>query len=296
MIGVFNSIDHTVPTNAGSFRRIERAAARGLRGRHSAPSHELLGGDHQPRRPRHQRRAAGVRRDSATAIGLAEGGPCIPPSAAVISGIDPRSRRRRSSTRSSSPAAGGAGPPQRDGWLTICHVGNAGMRYIDSVELDEIHHPILGQRRRIIADSEGAGRFRGAPGARIEYGPVGGDIEVGYIADGTIKTAQGAAGGLRGAPGPASGAAARRQLRGARRVRRSGSRRANASSRSTPAAAGSARRSSAVEKGQRDVAEGWITAARARDVYGVVLDGDGHVDTAATAARRRTMAARSGLA
>jgi N-methylhydantoinase B len=36
----------------------------------------------------------------------------------------------------------------------------------------------------------------------------------------------------------------------------------------------------------RDVAEGWISAVRARDVYGVVLDGDGAVMVAETAAAR----------
>jgi N-methylhydantoinase B len=35
-----------------------------------------------------------------------------------------------------------------------------------------------------------------------------------------------------------------------------------------------------------DVAEGWISAARARDVYGVVIDELGHIDGEATRALR----------
>jgi N-methylhydantoinase B len=35
-----------------------------------------------------------------------------------------------------------------------------------------------------------------------------------------------------------------------------------------------------------DIAEGWITAARATAIYGVVLDPSGQVDVVATIARR----------
>ena len=41
---------------------------------------------------------------------------------------------------------------------------------------------------------------------------------------------------------------------------------------------------------QKDVAEGWITRERARDVYGVIIDADGAVDADATAVRRAGMA------
>ena len=45
---------------------------------------------------------------------------------------------------------------------------------------------------------------------------------------------------------------------------------------------------------QKDVAEGWITRERARDVYGVIIDADGAVDADATAVRRAEMAGRMG--
>ena len=53
-----------------------------------------------------------------------------------------------------------AGTPSTDGWLTILHVGNAGMCYQDSMEIDELRHPILVHARRLMPDTEGAGRFR----------------------------------------------------------------------------------------------------------------------------------------
>ena len=43
--------------------------------------------------------------------------------------------------------------------------------YRDSVEIDEQKYPIIYKTARLLTDSGGAGRFRGAPGARVEYGP-----------------------------------------------------------------------------------------------------------------------------
>ena len=41
---------------------------------------------------------------------------------------------------------------------------------------------------------------------------------------------------------------------------------------------------------RHDVADGWVSAERARDTYGVVLATDGSVDETATAARREELA------
>jgi N-methylhydantoinase B len=42
------------------------------------------------------------------------------------------------------------------------------------------------------------------------------------------------------------------------------------------------------EKVRRDVAEGWVSIERARDVYRVAIGDGGEVDAAATAALRRS--------
>ena len=42
----------------------------------------------------------------------------------------------------------------------------AGLMYRDSVEIDEQKYPIIYKGVRLLADTGGAGRFRGAPGAR----------------------------------------------------------------------------------------------------------------------------------
>ena len=58
MVGIFNALPHTVPPNAGAFRRIDVKLRRGcVVGIPGAPDF-LLGGHHQRRRPHRQRRAA----------------------------------------------------------------------------------------------------------------------------------------------------------------------------------------------------------------------------------------------
>ena len=57
------------------------------------------------------------------------------PSCGVVSGIDPRSGRRFVN-QVFLGFTGGAGAPTTDGWLTIAHVGNAGLCFIDAVEIE----------------------------------------------------------------------------------------------------------------------------------------------------------------
>jgi N-methylhydantoinase B len=90
----------------------------------------------------------------------------------------------------------GAGAPYQDAWLTMLHVGNGGMCFIDSVELDEVYTPIHVYTRRLIPDSEGAGRYRGAPGIEVEFGPVDCRMEAGFVHDGNIHVPEGARAGL----------------------------------------------------------------------------------------------------
>ncbi len=90
LIGLFNSIDHTIPHNQGSFRRV-RVLLRencvvGI------PRHPVSCsvGDDQPLEPGRQPRAARDGPTSATGWGLAEVGGGMSPSEAVISGHDQR--------------------------------------------------------------------------------------------------------------------------------------------------------------------------------------------------------------
>jgi N-methylhydantoinase B len=298
LIGVFNGIrDHGVPPNAGSFRRVDiklrenctvgiprhpfscSVATTNLADRVSSPVQRAIA-------------------ELADGFGMAEGGPIFPPAGGVISGNDPRRDDASFVNQVHLGLTGGAAGPVADGWITTIHVGNAGMCRLDGVEVDELEHPIRIRERRLLADTEGAGTFRGAPGIRVELGPIERcHMRLFYTADGMINVAQGTRGG--GAGGP---------VQSFKRV-------AAGTLLPQPACAGvelapgetivsissggggygpPERR--AVQRVQRDVAEGYVSASRAAEVYGVYLDGSGRIDETATAARRGVIAAGAGRA
>ena len=287
MVGVFNTVGDEVPPNAGSYRRIDVRLAKGtVAGIPEHPTSTSVAttnlGD---------RVTCAVQRALAAigeGLGMADGGAAIPAAAGVISGKDPRHDQAPFCNEVILGGGGGPGTPCSDGWLTMLTMGNAGMPLIDSIEIDEIHHPMLVHERRLITDGEGAGAFRGAPGARIEFGPLGCDMEIGYVSDGTINAAQGTRGGRAGAPArqfkrtrdgelvPLPDVSAQFVIAEGESV--------------VSYTAGGGGYGDPVERDpehvRRDVCEGWISRARARSVYAVVIDDNGEVDRAGTRALR----------
>jgi N-methylhydantoinase B len=199
MIGVFNSIPDDVPTNAGSFRRLrihlrEDCIIGG--GRHPT-SMSVSTTNLADRISNPVQRAFSKISDG---IGLAECGAINTASTAVISGIDRRKNPKTFVNQVFLMSGGGAGAPETDAWITILHTGNAGMCFIDSVELDELHFPILVKSRGIVPDSEGSGRTTGAPAVFCEYGPLDDhDLRVVFVSDGRVNAAKGTRGGMNGA-------------------------------------------------------------------------------------------------
>jgi N-methylhydantoinase B len=294
MVGVYNGIvDHSVPANAGSFRRVEVLLRENC----------VVG---IPRHPHScsvattnlaDRVANPVQRaiaEIAPGFGMAETGPIMPPAMGVISGRDPRNGERFVN-QVFLGITGGAGTAVTDGFLTIIHVGNAGLCRQDSIEVDELHHPIFVKQRHLIADSEGPGEFRGAPAGYAEFGPIEGcTMDVLYTADGTINPALGARGGGAGARSDAfkrelDGSLT--QLPGCYGVKLTPGEFVVSHSAGGGGYGPPLQR--AADRVLHDVREGWVSSARARDVYGVVLtseDGNLAVDTAATAALRQQRA------
>jgi N-methylhydantoinase B len=155
--------------------------------------------------------------------------------------------------------------------MTIIDIGNAGLCRHDSIEVDELHHPLHIVRRSIVPDTEGAGRYRGAPSIYSEFGPTPGcSMKVLYTSDGTINQAVGVLGGGGGGPSRAL----KRQRDG--------------SLTELPACYGAQLESGefivsyssggggygdAFQRDPKrvlnDLDEGWITAERAQSVYGV---------------------------
>jgi N-methylhydantoinase B len=286
MIGVFNSVPDAVPTNAGSLRRVRVHLREGC----------VVG---IPRHPTStsvattnvaDRVTSSVQRAIAAigdGLGMAEPGPFGAPSAAVISGRDRRDDDAPFVNQIFLMLTGGAGGPYNDGWLTICHAGNGGMLFVDSVEVDELNFPILVREQRIEPDTEGAGEFRGAPSARVEYGPLVGDLRLVYAGDGHINPAAGVRGGRGGAASDqhlrrADGALEQLAGQGEAELREG----ETIVVRTAAGGGYGAPEARAPERVAHDVREGWVSAERAREVYRVALAADGTVDRQATDALR----------
>ena len=291
MVGIFNSIDHRVPKNAGAFRCIEvKLRENCIAGIPRHPTSTSVATTNIADRVANAVQAAIA--DIAEGYGLAECGAVIPPAVGVISGIDPRTQAPFVN-QIFLGMTGGAGAPQADAWLMIGHVGNAGLCNIDSVELDELRQPIQIHSRRLLVDTEGAGRFRGAPSLAVEFGPVGCEISVGYVSDGVTNAAKGVRGGANG-----GGANQFRLLADGRKEPldacaqvslREGERIVSISCGGGGYGAPIEREAVAV---WQDVQEGWISAERAKTAYGVALGGEGSVDEAATSALREVLGAK----
>lgn len=285
LIGVFNSMDPSVPKNSGAFRRV-----------HVKLRENCVVGI--PRHPTScsvattniaDRVSGSVQCAIASigdGVGMAEIGAGLGPSSGVVSGFDPRTGDRFINQMFLGATAGAASPGN-DAWLTYLHGGNGGLCFIDSIELDEVYQPLIIRERSLVLDSEGAGRTRGAPSLYVEFAPDGCDVDVAYVCDGVTNGPAGVRGGL-------SGGGASQGIRAA-----DGTVRALEPATVALLAKGEVLFSVTtggggygspldreVERVRHDVAEGWISRARARDVYGVEIAEDGKVDEAKSAALR----------
>ncbi len=285
MIGVFNSIDPMVPKNAGAFRRIDLTLRENsVCGIPLHPTSCSVATTNVADRVANSVQAAIA--ELADGLGMAEAGAILPASIGVISGFDPVLNERYVNQLFLA-FTGGAAAPGTDAWITLGHVGNAGLCYQDSVELDEMRHPLFVDTRRFIADSEGPGRRKGGAGMLVEFGPVRGDMEVAFVSDGTSNPAKGVRGG-------GLGGAAYQAVRSA-----DGQVTPTANSDVITLRPGETIVSHCCGGGgygppeerepdlvHRDVVEGWVSPERARTVYKVAISPSGDLDLDGTAALR----------
>ena len=177
MIGIFNSIPESVPTSAGSFRRIRVHIREGsVAGGGKHPTSMSVATTNLADRVTNPVQVAFSKIHDG--LGLGECGPIMGASLAVISGRDPRNGNEPFVNQIFLLDTGGAGAAAADAWLTICHAGNSGMCFIDSVELDEPHFLVsraaAGPGHGGPADGRGAGgvlrvRARGRRGLDVVY-------------------------------------------------------------------------------------------------------------------------------
>ncbi|MGW8374734.1 hydantoinase B/oxoprolinase family protein [Streptomyces sp. ODS28] len=176
------------------------------------------------------------------------------------------------------------------------HVSNSSNLPIEALELE---YPLRVDQYRLIADSGGAGARRGGLGVRRDIHVLAESAEFSAHADRQQYAPWGLDGGDDGTPGRFS------VLRGGEREeplahgRVSGVRLAagDVLRVESPGSGGHGHPwERDAERVREDVYEGRVTGAAAEGVYGVVLDGDGAVDRAATEAAREVLRnARTGL-
>ncbi|MBB4662107.1 hydantoinase B/oxoprolinase family protein [Conexibacter arvalis] len=276
--GVYNSLDPDIPHNSGSARRIRVLLRRGaVVGIPEHPTSCSMATTHVADRLVNMIQSSLSRLGEGH--GLAQGGLGMPPSIGVISGRDGRGGGAPYVNQVMLGATGGPAGPQADGWVNYVLPVVAGLQYRDSVEIDEQKYPLRVDEQRLLADSEGAGRRRGAPGARLVYGPVADPMTVVYSLDGRVNRPEGVRGG---GPGGASAVEVRRAGGGPEPIEPVGRVTLDPGDRIVAISCGGGGYGDPREREParvlHDVREGWVTPARARAVYGVaVAERDGEL-------------------
>jgi N-methylhydantoinase B len=295
--GVLNVLEPGIPVNSGSFRRLRVHLREGaVVGIPLHPTCCSLATTNVADR------LINVIQHAFTQIGdghgLAEGGAVIGTGFSVISGVDRRTGKPYINQLVVG-TNGGPGTPSVDGWITYNAPGGAGLVYRNSIEIDEHKYPMHYDSLRLEPDSGGAGRFRGAPAATLEFGPTDEPMSVAYSIDGYERPARGALGGLPGSRGAAY------------TINADGTRDAAPTTAQLTILPGQLLRGEHGGGGGYgspllrdpelvldDVLEGYVTPDAARDVYGVVFTGSADngtlaVDEDATETRRAELGERT---
>ena len=168
--GVFNCVEHDIPHNSGSLRRLrvllrENCVAGIPKFPHSCSmattnvAHWLVN------------LTQSAFAELGDGWGLAEGGGAMSVGLAVVSGNDWRRGGAPYVNQLILGVNGGPASARSDGWVMYGLPVVGGLQYRDSIELDELKHPMLVRSLRLVAGSGGAGRFRGAPGCELVIGP-----------------------------------------------------------------------------------------------------------------------------
>lgn len=287
--GIFNSLGKGLPKNSGTFRRIDiRIRDGAVVGRPSFPHSCSVATTNVADRLINCVDAAFAQLGAP--YGLAEGAVGTGAGVAVVSGKDPRYNDEAFVNQLVVNANGGPGSAYADGWTTWGIPVVSGLMYRDSVEIDELKMPLQYEHMRLIPDTGGAGMYRGGLSIDLAYGPKFGPMTVIYPCDGQETPAAGVLGGGAGAP-------ARGFLVEADGIETRLPSNANVTVvpgqvvRGIDASGGGYGDPFARDAGRvlKDVLDGWVSVAHARDAYGVAIveHGDGYgIDEAATSVLR----------
>jgi N-methylhydantoinase B len=197
LAGILSGIPENLPSNAGTFRRVEVLLRDGCAV--GVPKHPYScssGTTNLADRVVNIVQAAFSQIDDG--YGTAEGAAGQAPAKSVISGTD----ERNGNPYVNQILVGGVGGPATpyvDGWPTYQRPVCGALLYHDSVEVDEQRYPILVHERTLVADSGGAGRQRGGLATRVTMEPRGESVTLTYGIEGKINPPKGVRGGQDGA-------------------------------------------------------------------------------------------------
>lgn len=197
LAGILSGIPENLPSNAGTFRRVEVLLRDGCAV--GVPKHPYScssGTTNLADRVVNIVQAAFSQIDDG--YGTAEGAAGQAPAKSVISGID----ERNGNAYVNQILVGGVGGPATpyvDGWPTYQRPVCGALLYHDSVEVDEQRYPILVHERTLVADSGGAGRQRGGLATRVTMEPRAESVTLTYGIEGKINPPKGVRGGHDGA-------------------------------------------------------------------------------------------------
>lgn len=195
--GVFNCLPADIPRNGGSYRRIRMLLRDGAAiGRPEFPHSCSVATTNVSDRLLNLVQSAFA--ELGEGYGLAEGGLGMGAGISVISGRDARHGDRPYVNQLIIGNNGGPATPECDGWLTYGVPMVSGLMYRDSVEINELSYPIVFQEVRLTQDMAGAGKFRGAPGLSVAFGPAEHPMTVVFAADGQHNPVAGVRGGGSG--------------------------------------------------------------------------------------------------
>jgi len=205
--------------------------------------------------------------------GFAEGNAAFPPNWGVVTGHDFRRADEPFANQLFFTAGGGGAVHGHDGWITYGVPDACGVLYRDSIEVDEKKYPVFVDHERLVPDTEGAGQWRGTPGAEVEYTARGNPMTVSFHGTNYEYAPRGILGGEDGA-----NAAVRKRTQDGELVELEspGVEEIDPGEYIVGRFPGGGGYGDPLERDPddvlADVEEGYITPDRARNVYGVVVE------------------------
>ncbi|WP_339114586.1 hydantoinase B/oxoprolinase family protein [Thioclava sp. GXIMD2076] len=198
--GIVNCLEHDLPLNSGTFRRIEVLLRENCvvgipKFPHSASTATTLLADVICNTAQSSIAELG------DGFGLSESNMFLGVSTGVISGKDERDGNADYVNQLFLMGGGGPASSSADGLDTFTVIAGAGLCYRDSIEISEQRLPLIVKSMKLLPGTAGAGRQRGGVATRTEFGPRGNEMVVMQVTNGVATGPRGVQGGHDAYPG-----------------------------------------------------------------------------------------------